>query len=350
MAWSYLKVLGGIVLESAPYLLIGLILAGFIKAFLPQSFLIRHLGSHSLGSAFKAALFGIPLPLCSCGVLPTAVSLYKQGASLSATFAFLVATPQTSIDAILLAYGLLGGIFAIAYPISALFGASLTSLALVILIKHRSKPLSLDFSCALCNEETPHAHSLREKATFALQYAVRELFADIAKPLLIGFLAAALVALLLPPDLAESLSAHGLTYPAMLIIGLPVYVCATASIPLGYAFLIKGFSPGSVLVFLIAGPGTNLTSLSVLSQVFGKKITGIYLTALTLAALLSGMALDRLVGEIRLPELPLKSETYGLWHYLSAAILLLMFINHFLRKGLSQSKESCCGGHGRGKS
>jgi len=328
--WSYLELLGIIVLESAPYLIIGLILAGFIKAFLPQSFLIRHLGRHSLGSAFKAALFGIPLPLCSCGVLPTAVSLYRQGASLSATFAFLVATPQTSIDAILLAYGLLGSIFAIAYPISALFGALLTSIALVIFVKH--KPLSLGFSCTFCNEETNQAYSFRKKAAFGLQYAVKELFGEIAKPLFIGFLAAPLVALLLPQNFVESLSAYGLTYLAMLIIGLPVYVCATASIPLGYAFLIKGFSPGSVLVFLIAGPATNLATLSVLSHVFGKKITGIYLIALILAALLSGMIFDRLVGEIRVPELTLESEAYGLWHYLSAAILLLMFINHYFHR------------------
>ena len=202
----------------------------------------------------------------------------------------------------------------------------------------------------MCNEKNPHAHSFREKAVFALKYAVMELFAEIAKPLIIGFLAAALVALLLPQDLAESLSAYSLTYPAMLIIGLPVYVCATASIPLGYAFLIKGFSPGSILVFLIAGPGTNLTSLSVLYQTFGKKITGIYLAALSLAALLSGMILDSLVGEIQLQELTLKSEAYGLWHYISAAILLLMFLNYFLRKDLSQSKKSCSGGHGRDKS
>ena len=136
----------------------------------------------------------------------------------------------------------------------------------------------------------------------------------------------------------------------MLIIGLPVYVCATASIPLGYAFLIKGFSPGSILVFLIAGPGTNLTSLSVLSHTFGKKITGIYLIAISLTALISGIIFDYLVGEIQLKEPSLKSEAYGLWHYISAGILLLMFLNHFLRKSLSQSKESCSGCHERNKS
>lgn len=339
MILDYLVILWQMILESAPYLLIGLFIAGLLRAFLPQEFLARHLGNNSLGSAFKAALFGIPLPLCCCGVLPTAVSLYRQGASLSATFAFLVATPQTSVDAILLAYGLLGSIFAIAYPVSALFGAFLTSLAMVIFIKSTSKVLSPVFSCAMCNEETPHTHPFGEKVTFALQYAVTELFAEIAKPLLIGFLAAALVALILPPNLAESLSTHGLTYPAMLVIGLPLYVCATASIPLGYAFLLKGFSPGSVLIFLMAGPGTNLTSLNVLSKIFGKKVTGIYLVALSLAALLSGIILDSLVGEILPKSLTPKQETLGFLHLLAALILLLLFLYHFTRKRLLGKKN-----------
>lgn len=341
MIWNYLEVLSLIVLKSAPYLLIGLILGGLIKTFLPRSFLIRHLGNHSLSSALKAALFGIPLPLCSCGVLPTAVSLYRQGASLPATFAFLVTTPQTSIDAILLAYGLLGGIFAIAYPISALFGAFLTSLALIIFVKNHSKSSNSSFSCSIYNKKTSYVTYFREKIFSAVRYSVTELFAEIAKPLFIGFLAAAMVTLILPQDLAEKLSTCGLTYLAMLIIGLPVYVCATASIPLGCALLMKGFSPGSILVFLIAGPATNLTSLSVLSKTFGKKVTGIYLISLSLTALLSGIALDYLVDEIHIQGCALKSETYSFWHYISAGILLLMFLAQFLWKSFSQSKESC---------
>ena len=136
----------------------------------------------------------------------------------------------------------------------------------------------------------------------------------------------------------------------MLIISLPIYICATASIPLAYALLMKGFSPGSILIFLIAGPGTNLTSLSVLSQTFGKKITGIYLAALSVSALLSGIIFDYLAGEIQLKEPTLKSETYRLWYYLSAGIFLLMFLNYFLQKNFSQSKEFCSGCHERNKS
>jgi len=341
MIGDYFEILGLIVLKSAPYLLVGLILGGFIKTFVPQSFLIKHLGNHSLGSALKAALFGIPLPLCSCGVLPTAVSLYRQGASLPATFAFLVATPQTSIDAILLAYALLGSFFAIAYPISALFAAFLTSLALIIFVKESPKFSNSVLPYSACDKKNSYVLSLGEKIISALKYTTTELFAEIARPLFIGFLAAAAVALILPPNLAEKLSTYGLTYLAMLIIGLPVYVCATASIPLGCAFLMKGFSPGSILVFLITGPGTNLTSLSVLSQTFGKKVTGIYLISLSLTALLSGMILDYLVGEIQIQNFTLKSETYGLLHYISAGILLLMFLNNFLQRNFSKSKESC---------
>ncbi len=347
MLTNYLQILWYLLQESAPYLLLGLGVAGLLRAFLPPDFLSRHLGKRSLGSTLKAALFGIPLPLCSCGVLPTAVSLYRQGASLPATFAFLVATPQTSVDAILLAYGLLGTLFALAYPVSALLAAVLTSWALLLLFRGRSGQETLAASCSLCPNTEEHTHSFGERVRFAWHYATGELFAELARPLLVGFLAAALVTLLLPPDLAEILARHGLTYPAMLFIGLPVYVCATASIPLGYALLLKGFSPGSVLVFLMAGPGTNLTSLVVLSRVFGRKVTLIYLFSLALSAIFCGVILDLLVERWPLETLTPEERTPGFLHFLAALALLGLFGKHliwqrFFSRETGEEGCSCC--------
>jgi len=336
---AYFRVLGHLFLDSAPYLLAGLFIAGLLKVFLPEDFLVRHLGGHSLWGAFKAALLGLPLPLCSCGVLPAAVGLYRQGAGLPATFAFLVATPQTSVDAIALAYGLLGGIFALAYPLSALLAALLVALAITFGTRERKTEDAPPLSCVCCSEENPHTHTFSEKLTASLRHAVEELLAEIARPLVVGFLLAALVSLLLPPDLARVLSAHGLTYPAMLILGLPLYLCATASIPLGYALLIKGFSPGSVLIFLMAGPATNVTSLMVLGKVFGKRATALYLVSLVLAALLSGWIFDHLVGGLVPRGQGMIQKTPGFFSLVAALLLALLLAREILWKGLFLRKR-----------
>ncbi len=345
MLGAYFQILGHLILESAPYILIGLLIAGLLRVFLPEDFLVRHLGGHSLSGAFKAALLGLPLPLCSCGVLPAAVGLYRQGAGLPATFAFLVATPQTSVDAILLAYGLLGGLFALAYPLSALLAALLVALAITFGTQARQEVPTPLLQCACCAESSPHTHTFSEKLTASLHHAVEELFAEIARPLLIGFLLAALVSLILPADLAQTLSAHGLTYPAMLFLGLPLYLCATASIPLGYALLLKGFSPGSVLVFLMAGPATNVTTLTVLSKVFGKRITSLYLLTLALAALFSGWLFDQLAGDLVPKSVASARETPGLVSMLAAILLGFLFLRELVGKRFFARSPTCHHGH-----
>ncbi len=345
MIEKYFLLLWHLFLDSAPYLLAGLVIAGLLRVFIPPEWLGRHLGKHSLVSALKAALLGIPLPLCSCGVLPTAISLYRQKASLPATFAFLIATPQTSVDALLLAYALLGSVFLWAYPLSALWGALLGATALYLLVRSPQLDFTPALACALCHEEGPHRHPWGQKLGAAFRYAFDELFAEMAWPLLIGFLAAALVALLLPPNLAETLETHGWSYPAMLLLGLPLYVCATASIPLAYAFLLKGFSPGSVLIFLMAGPGTNITSLAVLSRIFGKKITMIYLVSLMAAALTAGMLLDHLVPEFtpRTSVLGPEREVYSLGSFLAALALIFLFGRYLVWKKIFKPRSSACG-------
>ncbi|QJA06469.1 permease [Thermosulfurimonas marina] len=338
----YLSQLGGLFLEAAPYLLLGLLLAGLLRVFVSEDWLSRHLGGHTLKGALKAALLGLPLPLCSCGVLPAAVGLYRAGAGLPATFAFLVATPQTSADAILLAYGLLGGVFALAYPLSALWVALWVALAVRFLVGESPSPSTPLAACACCAAETSHQHTFGERVWTSLLYAVEELLADLSRPLAVGFLLAALVALILPPGLAERLSAHGLVYPAMILVGLPLYVCATASIPLAYTLLLKGFSPGAVLVFLVTGPATNLTSITVLSRLFGLRTVTLYLLALILAALTAGLALDTLFPGLSAKVSPSAPEGPSLLNTLSAALLALLLLREILWKPLWKDREPGC--------
>ncbi len=341
MIIEYFQILWKIVSKSAPYLLVGLLVAGILKIFVPQEFLLKHLGRRGIGSNFKAALFGIPLPLCSCGVLPTAVSLFKRGVNLPATFAFLVATPQTSVDAILLAYGLLGISFALAYPASALFAAFFTSLLMLLFLKEDQRSSREVASCPVCESCESHEHGFGEKLSSALRHSLDEVFSEIATPLLVGFLVAALVTLVLPPQLAEVLKKHNLAYPAMLLIGLPIYVCATASIPLGYALLLKGFSLGSVLVFLMAGPGTNLTSLVVLSRVFGRDAVVLYLGSLVAAAVISGVVLDAVSPKVTQTTALLASEEDpSSLNLLASFVLGILFVRHYAKRLLSPPRKN----------
>jgi len=343
----YLSRLGSFFLEAAPYILFGLLLAGVLRIFVSEEWLSRHLGGHSLKGALKAALLGLPLPLCSCGVLPAAVGLYRAGAGLPATFSFLVATPQTSVDAILLAYGLLGGFFALAYPLSALWAALLVALAIRFGAgEGPTSPAPVTTSCCCSSKESP-TPSFKERISASLRYAVEDLLGEIARPLVVGFLLAALVALLLPTGLAERLSAHGLVYPAMILVGLPLYVCAIASIPLAYAFLLKGFSPGAVLVFLLTGPATNLTSLTVLSRVFGLRPVVLYLLALTLAAFSAGLLLDTFFPQVALGMGPAGGkEGLKLLHLVAAVVLGLLLTREILWKPLRKNQKRTCACHG----
>jgi hypothetical protein len=290
-------------LDSSVYILFGILVGGLLKMFLSTEYVAHHLGKGRFRSVVKAALFGIPIPLCSCGVLPAAASLKKQGANNGAITAFLISTPESGVDSISITYALLDPIMTLARPVAAFLTAMTAGFAENILNPPTSKKTeTLRVSCQVDNccdstdcssEEHKKHHSFYEKIKAGIGYAVGDLWGDLAGWFFIGIIIAGIITTLLPDELIESNLGGGLTSMLlMLVIGIPLYICATASTPIAAAFILKGVSPGAALVFLLVGPATNITSLSVLIGLLGKRATTLYLVSISLVSVLCGLVVD----------------------------------------------------------
>ncbi|TFG38802.1 MAG: hypothetical protein E4H44_03260 [Candidatus Aminicenantes bacterium] len=285
----------------APYLLLGFLVAGVLSVVISPEWVERHLGGKGLAQVFKASLFGVPLPLCSCGVIPVAASLRRHGAGKGATTAFLLSTPQTGVDSIAVTYGLLGPFLAVVRPVSALitgvFGGSL-----VQAFDHEddsaeaNRSSNADASCCSagdCDEGTGR----RSKLVQALTYGLVTLPRDIGRALVIGVLISGLIATVVAPKALESYLGGGLLpMLAAMVVGIPLYVCATASTPIALGLIHAGLSPGAALVFLISGPATNSAALTTLWKVLGRRTTILYLVTVAVASLATGLAVDGLIG------------------------------------------------------
>jgi len=304
--------------EASPWLLLGLLIAGLMKVWVPSKILSKHLG-HGKTAIIKAALIGAPLPLCSCGVIPVATELRRSGASASATSSFLVATPETGIDSVSVSYALLGPVFAIYRPVAAIMSAIVTGL-LVSTIKeeniksppihdHNNKsgccdskktvevePLPEEKTTSCCaNKKAAEINkevSFVSKTKQGIYYALTKLIDDIIIWLFIGLIFAALVRTFLP---AEFLLSYGSGLPAMLmmiVISIPMYICATASTPIAAGFIMAGLSPGTALVFMMAGPATNISTLGVIRNEMGSSVLIRYLLGVALCAIGFALLLD----------------------------------------------------------
>ena len=282
---------------AAPYILFGTFMAGFIHIFFDREKVVKHLGKPGFKSVFLAALFGIPLPLCSCGVLPTAMSLRKNGASKGATLSFLISTPETGVDSIFLSYALLDPLMTVFRP----FAALVTALAAGIsenLFGKKEKPVAApkEEKCVFCEEEGhghPHSHSFFNKFTHSMEYAFVDLLGDIAAWLALGIIVGGVISYFVPPDLIKNYLGYDL--PAMfimLLIGIPLYICASASTPIAAALIAKGMSPGVALVFLLAGPATNTAGIITIAKFLGKRTVVIYLLAISICAVGMGLLLN----------------------------------------------------------
>ncbi len=277
--------------RMAPYLLLGVVFAGALHVALPVGFVARHLGGSGLGAVMRAAILGVPLPICSCGVVPVAASLKKSGASDGATVSFLVTTPTSGVDSILATYSLLGPAFAVARVAASVVIGLAAGLAVVIW----GKPAEDEARAPVLEEPAAEGSALRR----GVSYALGELLGGIARPMLIGTVLGGAIGYLLPAGLIEQYVGKGLLpYLVMLGVGIPLYVCASGSIPLAAALLAKGLSPGAALVFLIAGPATNVATVTVISEMLGKRVLVIYLSVLAGGALLSGLATDTLFAQL----------------------------------------------------
>jgi len=271
----------------APYLLLGMFIAGILHVFIGTDFITRHLGANNLGSIIKASLFGIPLPICSCGVIPVAASLKKEGASKSATLSFLVSTPTTGADSILASYSLLGPLFAIFRPLAAFISGITIGVLNFIFNKEPQERVLVD------HQHSKNEISSKKKIIEVFKYGFFELAEDIGKWLIIGVVIGGILTVAIPPELIEKfLPFQWMHFVIMLIIALPLYVCATGSIPIAAAILQMGFSPGATLVFLIAGPATNTVTLSFVRSKLGKKSFYLYIISIIGIAVLAGMVFN----------------------------------------------------------
>lgn len=303
----------GVFLESAPYLLLGFAIAGLAKVFLGETdWLGRHLARKGPRSVALAAVLGAPLPLCSCSVLPAALALRRQGASKGATSSFLVSVPETDVVSVALTWGLLGPVMAVLRPVAALVTAFVTGVTIDAVDRHDGPgggapaPGNGDDDC--CGGAADEGASRPSGALSgrpssrswwqrALHFGFVEFFDDLNGPLLLGLLAAGLVAAFAPAIDAWSFTeAPWVGYAAALLVGIPTYVCATASTPVAVGLLLAGMSPGAALVFLLVGPATNVASITVLAREFGRRTLTVYVTCVASVAVLFGLGLDLGLG------------------------------------------------------
>ncbi|AEF05406.1 permease [Alteromonas sp. KS69] len=396
-------------MESAPWLLLGLLVAGIMHELVPVSFLERHMGSSSTASITKAAVIGAPLPLCSCGVIPAAIGLRRSGASKPSTISFLVSTPETGVDSVSVSYALLGPLYAIVRPIAAIASAIYAGLMVrwfdgaksqkpahshthshkgshqhphkhagsvsccsseSSVAPEQEEAASLDKAqTSCCASEKPttrccdgtattQGESVKQanKLTQVLRYASGKLLEDIVVWLLIGLALAAAIKTWVPTDFLTQWGDGVIAMLVMAIIGIPMYICATASTPLAVGFLAAGLSPGAVLVFLMAGPATNVSTMGMIKQEMGFRTLCLYLFSVITASIGFGYLLNYAVSALSLEGLiHMESQLHS--HganiqalYAACAILLAALMARLgvkkVNARLAQREENhqdCCG-------
>ena len=338
--------------EMAPYLLIGFFFAGLLHALIAQETIQRFMGGNRLMSVINAALIGIPLPLCSCGVVPTAVSFHRHGASRASTVSFLISTPQTGIDSILVTYSFFGWLMTLLRPIIALVSGVVGGLLTMLMDHDASSPrdekaaaLPSKEGCASCAPK-----SKRDLIREVFHFGFVEFLRDLTKWFIIGILAAALIATLIPDDyFATHLRNDFWGMIIAFALSVPTYVCASASVPIAAVLMTKGLSPGAALVFLMAGPATNAATITVLARTLGRKALYSYLAAIILSAMAFGLIIDNfLPRELFTAYLPsgmamqhADHEMFPLWgKQLAALVMVGLMIHAYVRGKLKQPEAS----------
>ena len=333
----------------SPFLLLGFLLAGLMHAFIPGQIYSRYLAKPTFSSVLYAALFGIPLPLCSCGVIPTAMSLRREGASKGAVASFLIATPQTGVDSIIATYSLMGLPFAIVRPfiafLTALFGGQMVNMVeakpnqafpkgrMSDSISNQEGIVKAGCSCGHEHDHEHHHHGFIKKLRSALSYAFLDMMEDIGKWLMVGLIVAGLITVLVPDSFFEIFKDNSLA--SMLLVlcfSIPMYLCATGSIPIAVALMLKGLTPGAALVLLMAGPACNMASILVINKVMGRKTLITYLASIIIGAVGFGLAIDHLLPrEWFIPTIAPSAdcchEETSLFSWICTGVLVLLLIN-----------------------
>ncbi len=333
----------------APYILFGLLITALLHETIPQNFIQKHLGKADATSVIKATLFGIPIPVCSCSVIPLAISMQKSGASKGAVVSFLISTPITGIDSILATYG----VFGFAFMIYRIFTCTIVAITAGLLVNSvvplqkktlfsPTKPIvkissccQKDCSCA--NTPTKRVFSIKN----AISYAFGTLLGDIANPLFWGLLIGAAITAATPANLSELLIEHpALAYLLTIAIAIPMYVCATASLPIAAALVMQGVSLGAAFVFLTAGPATNTVTIGVVKKMLGKRAVLIYLFTIAAGSLLFGVLLDLFFLDVDVKNMLHINEEADWIATVSSIFLWALVLYHLIKERLQP--KSCC--------
>lgn len=343
------------------YILFGLLFAGVLHEFIPDSIVSKHLGKSSIASVIKATIFGIPLPVCSCGVIPLATNIKKSGASNGSTLAFLISTPVTGIDSMLATYGIFGWVFTIYRIISSVI-ISLVAGVLTNMYQEKSEnqPLKPSYSLNTQNKNiklsnfsvsktsqisTCQSSCLQARVTKKskikniLNYSFSTLLKDIASPLLVGLLLGALITTVMPTDLSHILIRYNwLSYIIAVAVAVPLYVCATASLPIAAGLMLAGVSPGAAFVFLSAGPATNTVTIGIVKKMFGTKTLYIYLATIIIGSVLFGIGLDYMFGGINVEKIVHINEHVNMLQWLASIVLWSLISFYVLKSHLFKNK------------
>jgi len=364
---QFLQALFDLSNAMAPYILFGLLFAGILHELVPDSIVSKHLGKSSILSVIKATIFGIPLPVCSCGVVPLATSIKKSGASNGSTLAFLISTPITGADSILATYGMFGWAFTIYRVITSMIISIIAGvlanfygdkeeekLKPVFSMATPTKPtIGMNFaaipkmttkkdevcesSCGCDNTQEVKKFSLKK----AFTYAFGTLLKDIASPLFMGLLLGAIITVAIPQNLSEILIEYSwLSYIIVIAIAVPMYVCATASLPIAAGLMLAGVSPGAAFVFLSAGPATNTVTIGVVKKMLGTRTLYIYLGTIIFGSVLFGFGLDYILRDVSVKEMIHMHEEAGMFT-IASSVVLWVFVLYYMVKPYLVKKDEC---------
>ncbi len=345
--------------DMAVYILIGLFFAGILHELVPTGFIERHLGRDNVASVLKATLFGVPLPVCSCGVIPLATAIKKSGASNGATLSFLISTPITGVDSILATFGMFGWAFTLYRIVTSMIIATVAGILNNFLVTEAPKPAfsavkpaaSFSFQAAApkesCCSSGCECDAPSPKFSFraAMRYGFVTLFGDIAKPLFWGLLIGAAITVAVPDDLSSLLGSYPwLGYLIVVAIAVPMYVCATASLPIAASLILAGVAPGAAFVFLSAGPATNTVTIGVVKKMLGTRSLMIYLGTIVIGSVLFGIGMDFLftAADIDLKGFLTAHEETGPVALGSAVVMWLLLLYFIASPYLRPKTPGCC--------
>jgi uncharacterized membrane protein YraQ (UPF0718 family) len=338
---EFLKTLWNYIIVSAPFLMLGMLAAGFIHAFITEKRIQKAMGGKSLWTVVKAAVLGIPLPLCSCAVIPTAVTLKKNGANNAATSSFLISTPESGVDSIAMTYAMMDLPMTIIRPVSAFLSALVAGILQFIFNPDTPLPKEEAKSCCpktKCGNAKPvERDSLAARISKMFKFGFFELMDDLGEWLALGLLIGAMIEFFIPPEFFAGLNGLGGRF-IILLIGIPMYICASATTPIAASLVLKGMSPGTSLLILLVGPATNISNILVLQKYIGKK--GILINIFTIAfvALIMSFVVDYIYTTFALPldfNIGAHEHEHGyVWWKLSLAIAFTLLLSKSLLKAL----------------